>query len=273
MISIEGLNDDELYKIAKKEIDEAMNHRAKLERDKKPFLDEINELILSKNELKQIKEELDNVVSFISVLNEKIELIDITRESPDCIIKQDNREIGVEVKDLVLNQKSKEVESIFDAILSEIQNELSENTLLKGHYTVKFISLITSLKQKVKNQIKSEIKKLILGKIGLDESTYVDNLYMTEHSSLYLNRDIAGYVSGSLSQNYFFKYIEDKESKIENYRRNSSLKEVWLLLVKYSKPSSDFAYLTDSKNDIFGKSKFDRIYIFDAFNKEILQLK
>lgn len=67
-----------------------------------------------------------------------------------------------------------------------------------------------------------------------------------------------------------FDTIRKKELKIDNYRNEGQVNELWLLIVNSGiKSSSSFII----EKIIIEDSKFDKIFIMDNFDLNILQLK
>jgi len=224
----------------------------------------------SSNEIRQKKKELIDLGKFISCFNKDINIINALCESPDFIISIDNKNIGIELTDLVIRDKEKQKEGLLKKLFSQIENELkSELPDLKGIYRVNLIDRIT-FTQNNQQEIKSEIKKIIQGEII--SGNLVTEIRKTFHNDIHIYHSEASVV-GSLDRTTLEEKIKKKEEKITNYS-SDNFKEIWLLLVIGGvQTSDDYSFIESSILNSLFKTNFQKIFLMNFFKSEIFPLK
>ena len=250
----------------------------KLQEDRKivlskinPWLDILEKSSYSQIEKKQKRKEIIDIGNFIYYFDSSIEIENALSESPDFIVKQNELNIGVELKDLVIRQNEKEKEGILKSLFEQIKTELkNEEKSLCGLYRIELIDENLSLKKKDKEALKKEIIALIKGQEI--EQKYVKAIKKRPMSEISIYKGETTIV-GNLERTVVEEKIKTKENKLKSYS-NENLDEIWLLLVIGGvEKSSDYSFFdSDIKEKPF-KSNFDRIFIYDFFHREITELK
>jgi len=237
-----------------------------------PWLDKVYNSNLSYNEKKQKKKEIIDLGNFLYYHNKRIKIVNPLAESPDAIVKKGCKKIGIELKDLIIRIDEKEKESIFKKLFSEIEEELKNDIQkYKGIYKVEFIDSDLSLKNEIKQLLKSEIISLIKGISTKKE--YVKNIFKIPYKSINIQKGEATIV-GNLKVETVIEKIYSKEKNINRYKNNFKLSEFWLLLVLSGiEKSSDYSYFDQEIFEYNFKTEFNRIFIFDFFKRKVTELK
>jgi hypothetical protein len=250
----------------------------KLQEDRKivlskinPWLDILEEGSQSKIEKKQKRKEIIDIGNFIHYFDSSLVIEDALSESPDFIIKQNELNIGVELKDLVIRQNEKEKEGILKSLFEQIKSELkSEEKSLCGLYRIELLDENTPLKKKDKVDLKKEIIALI--KEQKIEQRYIKAIKKRPMSEISIYKGETTIV-GNLERTVVEGKIKTKENKLKSYS-NKNLDEIWLLLVIGGvEKSSDYSFFDSDITEKPFKSNFDRIFIYDFFHREITELK
>ena len=250
----------------------------KLQEDRKvvlskinPWLDILEKSSQSKIEKKQKRKEIIDIGNFIHYFDSSIEIKNALSESPDFIVKQNELNIGIELKDLVIRQKEKEKEGILKSLFEQIKTELiNEEKSLCGLYRIELIDENLSLKKKDKEALKKEIIALIKGqKI---EQKYVKVIKKRPMSEISIYKGETTIV-GNLERKVVEEKIKTKENKLKSYS-NENLDEIWLLLVIGGvEKSSDYSFFDSDITEKPFESNFDKIFIYDFFDRKITELK
>ena len=250
----------------------------KLQEDRKVVLSKINPWLgilekssYSKIEKKQKRKEIIDFGNFIHYFDSNIEIENALSESPDFIVKQNELNIGVELKDLVIRQNEKEKEGILKSLFEQIKSELkSEEKSLCGLYRIELIDENLSLRKKYKEAFKKEIIALIKGQ--QIEQKYVKAIQKSPMSKISIYKGETTIV-GNLERTVVEEKIKTKENKLKSYS-NKNLDEIWLLLVIGGvEKSSDYSFFNSKILEKPFVSNFDRIFIYNFFHREINELK
>lgn len=232
----------------------------------------LNKIELSSYSLKikeQKRKELIEAGFFIYCFNPNIEITDALCERPDISISMNNKNIGIELTDLVIRDDEKEKEGLLKKLFNQIENELKkESNEYNGIYHVGFINDI-SFDQKNQIRIKSEIINLIKEKIQV--GNLVNRFRKSYHSDIHIYNS-EGWCSGVLDRNTVAGTIKRKEEKISNYI-SDSFEEVWLLIIiGGARASADYSHLAEDLIKTPFKTGFGKIFILNFFKSELLEL-
>jgi hypothetical protein len=232
----------------------------------------LEKLLMSLNSLHEItqkKKELIDLGKFIWCYNQNIEITDALCESPDFLISLSNRSIGIELTDLVLVEEEKEKEGLLKKLFKQVELELkNESHDYNGIYRIEFLKNI-SFNQINQNRIKSELLNLIRRQINSGTLIRYRKTFHTEISIYHSEVSVVG----SLRKIQVEKCIEKKNKKISEFSFER-YKELWLLLVIGGvQTSEDYSYIEDEVISLEFKTTFDKIFLFDFFTSEIIELK
>lgn len=253
----------------------------KLNKDKNAILSSIklwvNKIKISSKsniEKKQKTKEVIDLGHFLYNYDPEIKITDILIESPDCIVQKNDSQIGIEIKDLIIQEREKKIEGTIKSIFNKIELELSENNeKYKGIYRIEFFNETLSLKRKDKKKIKSEILGFIKTGTFISKNEIVKKIRKTPHKKVHLYKGEATIV-GRLEQKIVLDRIKSKEKNVKRYANSGDFDELWLLLIIGGvQKSSNYSHFEESiTKDVF-ESNFDKIFIYDFFNKQITELK
>ena len=235
------------------------------------WLDSLNNLDFSKIEKKQKTKEIIDVGNFLYYLDEKIKIENALTERPDFIVSKENNTIGIELKDLIIQDDEKEKEGIYKSLFEQIESELKIDTeKYKGQYRVEFKKSDFTLKAKDKNQIKKEIISTIKGENSGNE--YIEQIIQKPYSGINIYKGETTIV-GHLERKTVVEKIKSTDEKFDDYD-SEKLDEIWLLLVIGGvEKSSDYSFFEESIMLEPFKSNFQRIFIYDFFSRQITELK
>ncbi len=234
------------------------------------WLSKIETDLNSSNEISQKKKELIDLGKFILYFDQDVNIVDALCESPDFLISQDNKNIGIELTDLIIRENEKQKEGLLKKLFTQIEIELrTESGEYNGIYRVNFIDNI-SFNQRNQNEIKSEIINLIKGKIN--SGNLIKKIRKKFHTDIYFYHSEASVV-GALDRITVENKIKKKENKLTTYS-SERFKEIWLLLVIGGlQTSDDYSFIEEEVTNLPFKTNFDRIFILNFFKSNIFELK
>jgi hypothetical protein len=235
------------------------------------------EIWLKKNELsnnsKQIKQqnkkELIDLGTFICCYNPDIKIIEGLRESPDFIVSYKNMKIGIELRDLC-NQDEMRKENVLKMLFKNVENEIKAKTPnIVGSFNVSLNANIIDKKDYI--PFKNELLKIITNESV--ENKYINAIRVSKSPKLHIYSG-QGYCVGGITKDLVVKVIIEKEEKLNKYLSENYLDEIWLLnVIGGVGKSSDYSYIDNSllENDIY--TSFNKIFLFDFFRKQVIELK
>ena len=270
MLSEAFINKDELKKFLEKSSEEMKNERSFILSKINTWMDKIEASLCSINKKEQKRKELIEFGKFISCFNKNVEITDALCESPDILFSLNDKNIGIELTDLVIRDMEKRKEGSLKKLFNQIENELKkESNEYNGIYQIGFIGDI-AFSQKNQIKLKSDIKNLIKGEI--QSGNLVKLLRKSYHTDIHIYHS-KGWCSGALDRNTVESKIKRKEGKISNYI-SDRFEEIWLLLViGGAQASDDYSSINEDVYISSYKTGFDRIFIFDFFRSKFIELK
>jgi hypothetical protein len=232
---------------------------------------------LKKNELsnnsKQIKQqnkkELIDLGAFICCYNPDIEVIDGLRESPDFIVSYKNKKIGVELRDLC-NQDEMRNENVLKMLFKNVEDEIKTKTpSLLGSFNISL--KVNNINKMDYIPFKNELLKLITNESV--ENKYINAIRESKSSKLHIYSG-QGYCVGGLTKEMVIKVIKEKEEKLNKYLSENYFDEIWLLnVIGGLGKSSDYSYFDNSLLDSEIHTSFYKIFLFDFFRKQVIEVK
>jgi len=229
-----------------------------------------NELSNNSQQIKnQNKKELIDFGAFICSYNIEIEIIEGLRESPDFIIALNQKRIGVELRDFCRQDEIRK-ENVLKMLFDNVEKEIKTvNPDLTGFFNVSLNEIILDRKDYL--PFKTELFKKICNENI--ETKYIKSIRQSKSSKLHIYSG-QGYCVGGITSDMILNAISEKEIKLNSYLSDNQLDEIWLLnVIGGLGTSSDYSYIDKSltKNDL--TSCFDKIFLFDFFRKEVIELK
>lgn len=236
-----------------------------------PWLEKVDSKLFSENERKQKRKELIDLGNFLHYLDKDIRIKEAFTESPDFIIKSKENLIGVELKDLVIDISEKEKEGLLKSIFKEVIKSLETDlNKYKGSYRIEFIEENFSLKRNNRELIKNEIISNIKGLNN--KPVVVKKVTKFPYEGIALHKGETTIV-GNLSKVLVQKRINSKEKLIPLYYQKD-ISQIWLVMVIGGvEKSSDFSLFDPEITEDEFASNFDRIFIYEFFDRKITELK
>lgn len=225
---------------------------------------------LSSKDKNKNKSELRLLGNFIYSYNQSLNIIDGMRESPDFIINDSEFNIGVELREINMNQELRKIQGIIKSIFRDIERELKSSSIIySGTYSINFFPS-TIFKNNVSN-IRSEIIDLI--KNRKSSGKFIKDIILFPSSNLSIVQSEA-YVVGDLTEEIAFNAILEKEEKFESYKKQEAIEKLWLLLtIDGVGEASDYSDIDDNLVKKTFDSKFDKIFILNVFKNQFIEIK
>lgn len=222
--------------------------------------------------------ELSHLASFIIALwdfeiiktIEEIEVIDLTLQ-PDFIIQHRGEFIGIELA-RIKNDRAQEVGSLKNILKN------SAKVFRQKYPNISILANIEFLEESdIFNHDKESTYNTIADVVYHSHTRnnrilpyYITHLNIMKHTQVDFNLSGA-YWCGLLDFELVNGVIENKESKIDDYRIGCKLDKIWLLLiVSGASADSNYSYIPFDK--INGSGKFDSIFLLNDFLKKVYKL-
>jgi hypothetical protein len=256
--------------------------------------------------------ELIDLAKFILTSGEEIKILAQNIEEPDFIIKWNDEKYGIELTDAV-NKKHKQEYEEQEKFVKKIESAFIEKYgNIKKHINVSFNYELRIIKEAEKRKYLKSLKSYSLNlklpaerifeiaypcclanteidtiskKIADDIFTaldreieyFEDNAWLRSISfglgkETSINRTVCW--SADSSYDFILERIKEKEKKYATYMKNTKgLKQCLLVVVDGARPYSDYSMLDtyNLKKDI--ESSFDRIFLLNFFNEQLINLK
>ncbi|MCF4102831.1 hypothetical protein L1I30_14225 [Gillisia sp. M10.2A] len=245
--------------------------RSLINKNIEPWLKKIDASSYSIIEKKQKKKEIEELGHFLYYYDKEIFIEEVFTESPDFIVKSNGKLIGIELKDFITDKFEKEKEGLIKLIFKSVINYLEKNlNQYKGNYRVEFIEKKFSLKRNDRKLIVQEIISIIKGCSKTPGVVKSINKFPYDGIAMHKGETtIVGNISKELVQNK----INSKEKLIPLYREKN-LNQVWLVLIIGGvEKSSDYCLFDTAITTQEFESAFDRIFIYEFFDRKITELK
>lgn len=245
---------------------------------------------LLKNKAKEDKyEEAYDMGKFlISLVGEyRLEIPRSISSIPDFIVTDGIKRIGIEHTRLI-NHESKMLVKETQKILKKAEQQLlAHNSQLNqlinisinysklnlGGKNIAAERFTIREKDTIAAAIATYIKSLLTDDFPVSKPEFIEHISVSDLSEHPLNINLnEHYLAKSDFENLFAKTVKAKEGKYYSYINNSSLDELWLLIVA-SGVSSASSYVLESEtsgNRLI--SQFDRIILFDNFSHDYINV-
>ncbi len=219
--------------------------------------------------------ELSHLGKFLYKLDGKYNIKSLT-ESPDFIIKNEDKEIGVEI--VGIYNRNVESEKFKYQLI-----KLSEQKFIEKHPDINFLANIYFKDEELKLQkhqlleeaekIANDVYNIYINQNLFQFSDIIEKIKMIRHSHLSFSYNPGGFLVNCLIPELVKKTISKKEEKFISYEQKN-LDEIWLLIVvSHSSPESYEIFEEDEHLFKNYDSKFDKVYILEDFKARIYCLK
>jgi hypothetical protein len=239
----------------------------------------------------QKEQEKKDIELFFSLSDINYDIFDLECEKPDCDIKVNQRNIGIEITEFVRSKeycsKVRSVNTTLDRIRRETKSEIKEFTDIS--LTLNFSQHSTPPRRirandrlSITNFLVSHVKKQeIQTKLGKD-LFHIEYKYSNDENEFIESVRVSSYPGKQtldVTENKYFMtgvipkvdiddIIRDKESKID-FARND---ETWLLMVVAETEYSSGIITPDVLEYQFDPCLFDRIFLLERFSKNLHEL-
>lgn len=220
----------------------------------------------------QKKSELFILKKFVNSLeSDQIEIIEVEREAPDFLIKNNNELIGLEIVEAKSeNIKPKTTEDLLENA-SKVFVEKHPEIKMDLYFTFKNfeLSFNRTNKETVIQQICDAAYNCYKG--VSDFPGFIDDVYILRRGgkNVFFGQIWAGYVN-DLNESIIKTLISKKEKLIETYKEKSQIDKQWLLIAtSIGAPNS---YDIEYANGMSFSSLFDRVYLSEQITSEVKRL-
>ena len=199
--------------------------------------------------------------------------IEEVRESPDFIISNGLKRIGVEHQ-IIVDEKVKRTQGFYENIFRRAERDLQEEPLLPNFMAICILKKSLSFSNSDKSQLIQTVKEIVVEFVSNDnliENPLIGGILKLPHNKKRLHPKFGAYMEKDLEAKKISEFINKKESKLDSYRQNTNI-EQWLLLV--TEGHAEYSFNIENPIELINiPSKFDKIYLMDGFNDKLFELK
>lgn len=260
MITINPNNPEEV----KEAFEKMKSSKAKLKSIVEPFLTEE----LSEKEIL----ELCHLAKFIFAFDDKIKILE-KRESPDFIIQNEGKTIGLEIERIfnleeVQNIKSKQ--ELFNKATKEFENKYQNLKLLANFWLHDGFMFKGIQKNVLIEEIVNFTYELVSGD-NPQYPSYIEKVDVMKHSGVSFNFNEGVYMPKDLPVTNLIEAINKKEAKVTEYKDNTGIDYQWLLIVSGIGSESFNIENVEIPEEI--ESQFEHIYLLEDFDAKVTEIK
>jgi hypothetical protein len=193
------------------------------------------------------------------------------RERPDFVISNGDIEIGLEHQ-IVVESNVKEKEGFFETICKHVEIDIATKTSLRNFAINLYFNKGVDRKLKSKPEITKIITDVVVEKVTNNQllpNPYVEDIFLMKHNQISITANFGPFVQKKLEESDIIHAIKKKEKKVVDYRKNT-VQNQWLVIVVGQVNESSFEVRTDF--NLSNDSKFDRVFVFEDFNKQLFEL-
>lgn len=216
--------------------------------------------------------ELDWLKKFISLYNSSLEIEEVT-EKPDFILRDNYERIGLELIQLTSSKVNPN-----DVCIANLFKEINKLAISEYPDCKKMICCNINESLKVTKNDIQEYCKIIFAKLReyikhdspflvvFDDKTFINELYISNHSSLRINYNYSATYCEDATLKEVNELIKRKNDKIESYKNEHKFDQLWLLIYVNSsditgqRTLDESVFDNDALNEIVSNS-FDKIFI------------
>ena len=234
------------------------------------WLDKIEKSKASNDDKILLKKELNDLGKFIVSSGREMTIAQADFKSPKFIVERNKKKIGVELFDLNSVNHSKKHEATLKTIFEKVESQLlEEESNWKGVYDIVFKEDVDISESK--EEISDVLIQLIKSGEKFSDNNFIESIDKTVGETVYLQEKVSE-EGLTLLRSEVEDVITLNEKQFEKNSKHSSSQ--WLIIVLGGvQDISDYAFL---ENDIMAqeyKSSFDKVFLFDSFSEDIIELK
>lgn len=218
------------------------------------------------------KNELAHAAKLVLCLDDTIRLEKMT-ESPDFIISHSERLVGLEIRQLLTKnvEAVKFIQKLFDDASQKFKEQFPSEKLLVNFYLNRNFNYKKKDKPNLIEEIVQYVHSETAGTSPL-KPNFIDRVDIQPHSGVSFNYNEGSYFPENLDEEIVLSSIEEKELKIDKYRKNSGTEFQWLLLVNAEVGSDSFDTF-DFEGVENVQSEFEQIYLLKDFDCQVIKIK
>lgn len=216
--------------------------------------------------------ELSHLAKFILSYDKTISILRL-HESPDFIIFYQNKNIGVEVRQLLTKRAEsiRYIQKLFDDAAKAYKQQFpQEKVHVNFHLAEGF-----NYKKREKGALINFIVDYVhneLNKISSPVPPFIKSYDLQPYSDVSFSYNDGAYSAETLLDEVVLESIEDKEAKIEDYIAASGTEKQWLLLVNKEAGSNSFD-TEDFDGNLGIETKFEHIFLLKDFDMQFVEIK
>lgn len=219
--------------------------------------------------------EVCQIGKFIYKINENIEIIDKPNPPrPDFLIKKNSKIIGLEHTRIFAEnpEKYNRILSLFKYAEQIYSNQYPNENIFAS---ISIVNDEIKFKQNEKKNLAADIANYIFSlknnKI-IEKPKFINEVSLQKHSKTSFHFKEKNWQAPYLNRERLIREIKKKETKIPLYKNNEKdINEYWLVLLIGS--LSSISYQLNEYENYKYKSFFDRAYLMDDFNAQIINVK
>jgi hypothetical protein len=193
-------------------------------------------------------------------------------EEPDFIITNRSNRIGLEHQ-IIIDKEAKEKEGFFTNLCELAEKELQKDNSLPNFLANVYAHPSFNCKINDKRKIVNDICQLIRLQIRtgeVPENDIIDRIFSMKHSKISICANLGAWWQKEITGELIIDAIRKKETKINQYIRNTKSPQ-WLLLVIGSVGES--SYRMGDKFSITVDTKFDKVFVLEDFYNRLFEIK
>lgn len=262
-----------------KNLQQMMKERSKIIAEEKtalmdlvgPWLDFADKSKVSNEEKDVLKKDLNELGKFIVSSQRKILIDKVDFKAPKFVVSRNRSRVAVEMFDMDTVNDSKQLEETYRLIFDKVEAILiEEGESFHGVYDVQFEEQVDILgsQEEITKELVQNIKEGTLDK----ESTFVKSIKKTQGGTVYLHSDISN--EGVTLLKTEVESVLASREKAFNQNQKGGIDSHWLILVLGGvQDMSDYTFLENDMMSHQFESSFDKVFLFDSFSEEIIELK
>ncbi len=215
---------------------------------------------------------LSHLAKFILSYDKTIR-IQRLHERPDFIIFYQNKNIGVEVRQLLTKsgESNRYIQKLFDDAAKAYKQQFPEENVHVNFHLIEGFNYKKQDKRVLINLIVNYIHGE-LNQISSLKPPFIETCDLRPYSDVSFTYNEGAYSPETLLDDVVTQAIEDKETKIEDYIAASGTEKQWLLLVNKEAGSDSFD-TEDFDGNLGIETKFEHIFLLKDFDMQFVEIK
>lgn len=236
-----------------------------------PWLDHVEKSKASNEDKEVVKKEVSELGKFIVASKRKIQIDKVEFKSPKLIVSRNRSRVAVELFDMDKVNDSKKEENISRSIFDSVESDLiTDLELFKGVYDIQFKEGVELFENR--KEITQELIAFIRKGDFEAFSEFVKSIKKSDGETVYVYSEISEEGVTLMRSEIESVLAEKEKAYIKNQK--AGIESHWLILVLGGvQDINDYMFL---ENDVMSQayeSSFDKVFLFDSFSEDIIELK